>query len=82
RPNTSNVFVTLEGLNDGDRVELNYSFKAEKREVHGRAEPKKYKMVYGPLVLGAEGDSIAPLYHLMSPEVSVDSGYSRKVVTE
>lgn len=81
-PGTSNGFVTVEGLNDGDRVELNYSFKAEKREVQGNAEPKKYKMVYGPLVLGAEGDPTAPLYHLMSPEVSVDSGYSRKVVTE
>lgn len=78
----NNGFVIVDGLNAGDSVELNYSFKTEQQEVRGDGETKRYKRVYGPLVLGSDGDSIKPLYHLMSPEVSVDAGYSRKVVTE
>ena len=64
----------------GDIVELTYA--AEERQVATHYDPSSYKLMRGPLVLStvAEGDSLTPLYHLMSPSVAQATDFRRRIL--
>lgn len=67
---------------EGDSIVLTY--EAEERKVSVGFDSSVYKIMRGPLVLSwpNDGDSKIPLYHLMDPEVSSQSGFSRCVLTK
>ncbi len=64
----------------GDILRLDYLF--ERKAVPSATVEGMRKIVYGPLVEGInpENNECAPLYHLLDPKVSGESGWKRKVI--
>ena len=77
---TDGFYHITRAFKAGDTVELTYEM--EDRRVPTHYDSSYYKMMRGPLVLSVpvDGDSIAPLYHLMSLEVSSEAGFRRRVL--
>ena len=61
----------------GDEVEMHFRLASVMQE----PEPGAVKQLVGPLLYGTEGDGPAtPVYHLMDPKVSRETGYSKQVI--
>lgn len=78
-----NGFIAIDrDLQPDDILRLHYSFTQQWTPTI--SDSTKVKATYGPLVLAAAPDSLSsafsPLYHLLSPEVSIANGYSRRVI--
>ncbi|MCM1081505.1 MAG: glycoside hydrolase family 127 protein [Muribaculum sp.] len=81
-------FIINENLTEGDDIRITY--KLLTHTLQATTDSKAFKLIRGPLILAASksstkptfADSISfsPLYHLMSPSVSIDSCYSRQVL--
>lgn len=71
-------FLTVSGFTDNDEICLTFELPVTgKIEENGMVKYHK-----GPMLLGSENGSEekTPLYHLMNPEVSKGSGYSKTIL--
>lgn len=61
----------------GDRIRMSFGLASVVQE----PEPGAVKRLVGPLLYGTEGDGPAtPVYHLMNPKVTRESGYSKTII--